>query len=37
MEYFRKAGHECGMDKKEHILVNLGPLEHEIRQNSMEI
>ena len=27
--YFRKAGHACGMDKKEHTLVNLGQLGHE--------
>ena len=27
--YFRKAGYACGMNKKGHILVNLGQFEDE--------
>ena len=33
--YFRKAGYACGMNKKGHILVNLGQFEDETPLNNM--
>ena len=35
--YFRKSGHTCSMNKKEHILVNIGQFEVEILLKSANL
>ena len=35
--YFRKAKYLCGMNKKEHDLVNLGQFENKTPRNNLQI